>query len=226
MTEVKAKKAELERQAQQQAQQSSQGGNSSANGHAYVDLGLPSGTLWATCNMGASKPEGYGHYYAWGETSTKSTYDWATYKYANGAKDKLTKYCNQSSYGDNGFTDNQTTLQTGDDPATSWGSGWRTPSKAQWDELLKNTTNKWTTQNGVKGRLFTAKNGQTLFLPAVGRCWGSGLHYAGSFGYYWSRSLRTDTPDYAWYLYFNADDCYVSSYDRSYGFSVRPVRQN
>ena len=177
--------------------------------------------------MGASKPEGYGHYYAWGETSTKSTYDWATYKYANGAKDKLTKYCNQSSYGDNGFTDNQTTLQTGDDPATSWGSGWRTPSKAQWDELLKNTTNKWTTQNGVKGRLFTSKkNGQTLFLPAAGGRWGSELYSAGSYGDFWSRSLYTDYPSSAWTLYFYSDVCDMSGYNRDNGFSVRPVRQN
>lgn len=230
--EVRAKKSELEAQAQAQAQaqqQPQQSLTGSANGHEWVDLGLPSGTLWATCNIGASKPEGYGNYYAWGETSTKSTYNWGTYKYANGDYDKLTKYCNNSDYGNNGFTDKLTTLQSGDDPATAnWGSGWQTPSKAQWDELLSNTTNQWTTKNGVKGRQFTSKkNGQTLFLPAAGRRWDSELYYAGSDGYYWSRSLGTDIPYYAWYLDFNSGSCDVGSgYRRLSGFSVRPVRLN
>ena len=226
--EVRAKKAQLEAQVQQQPQQ--QGGNGSANGHDYVDLCLPSGTLWATCNIGASKPEGYGHYYAWGETKpqTINTYNWSSYKYANGNYDKLTKYCNSSSYGNNGFTDNLTALQTSDDPAASnWGSGWRTPSKAQWDELLSNTTNQWTTKNGVKGSLFTSKkNGQTLFLPAAGTRWGSELYGAGSHGVYWSRSLYTDFPYYAWYLSFYSDDCDMRYNNRGDGFSVRPVRQN
>ena len=199
----------------------------SSTDYEYVDLGLPSGTLWATCNMGASKPEGYGSYYAWGETSTKSTYSWENYKYANGSYDKLTKYCGQSSYGNNGFTDNLTDLQSGDDPAASWGSGWRTPTKAQWDELLSNTTNQWTKRNGVSGRLFTSKkNGQTLFLPAAGNRWDTELNDAGSYGYYWSRSLYTDYPNYAWYLDFNSDDCYMYyGYYRFNGFCVRPVRQ-
>lgn len=198
-----------------------------ANGHEYVDLGLPSGALWATCNVGASKPESYGNYYAWGETGTKGTYTWSTYKHANGIYDKLTKYCNKSNYGDNGFTDNLTTLQRGDDPAAAWGSGWHTPSKSQWDELLANTTHKWTTRNGVKGRLFTSKkNGQTLFLPAAGFRGGSETHHAGSYGYYWSRSLHTSNPCGAWYLYFDSDGCYMHyDYNRNGGHSVRPVRE-
>ncbi len=223
VAEVRKKKTELE-----QAQQAQQGGNCSANGHEYVDLGLPSGTLWATCNVGASKPEGYGNYYAWGETKTKTsnTYDWSTYKYANGAYDKLTKYCNESNYGNNGFTDDLTALQSGDDPATAnWGSGWRTPSKSQWDELLANTTNQWTTKNGVKGRLFTSKkNGQSVFLPAAGTRWDSELYDAGSYGLYWSRSLDTGYPNNAWRLNFNSDYCSMSYVSRSHGQSVRPVR--
>ena len=200
----------------------------SANGHEWVDLGLPSGTLWATCNVGADTPEGYGNYYAWGETSTKSTYNWSTYKYANGAQDKLTQYCNKSNYGNNGFTDNLTTLQSGDDPATAnWGSGWQTPSKSQWVELLQNTTNQWTTKSGVKGRLFTSKkNGQTLFLPAAGYRWGDELSYAGSYGNYWSSSLYTDSPYYAWSLGFGSDGCVMNGYDRYGGQSVRPVRSS
>ncbi|MBR1513187.1 MAG: protein kinase [Bacteroidales bacterium] len=212
-----------------------------AQGHDYVDLGLPSGTLWATCNIGASKPEGYGNYYAWGETDIKKNYNWDTYKYAKGNYDKLTKYCNQSQYGDKpskngiwsklfgeGFTDNLTELQIVDDPATSnWGGGWRTPSKAQWDELLANTTHQCTTKNGVVGRKFTSKrNGQTLFLPAAGGRWDSELYYAGSYGDYWSRSLDTGSPDLAWGLNFISDDCYMYYGNRYYGFSVRPVRKN
>ena len=219
--EVKAKKEELEAKA---AQASLTG---TANGHEWVDLGLPSGTKWATCNVGASKPEDYGSYFAWGETQTKGTYNWDNYKYANGDYDKLMKYCNNSGYGNNGFTDNLTILQGSDDPAaTIWGSGWRTPSKTQWDELLANTTNQWTTQNGKAGRLFTSKkNGKTLFLPAAGFRWYSKLHYAGSYGYYWSRSLSTDAPDGAQNPYFDSGGCSVGNGRRGVGQSIRPVRE-
>lgn len=206
----------------------------SANGHEWVDLSLSSGTKWATCNIGASRLEDFGNYYAWGETKpqTSNTYSWSSYKYANGDYYKLTKYCNDSDYGNNGFTDNLTTLQGSDDPATAnWGSGWHTPDKAQWDELLDNTTNQWTAQNGVEGRLFTSKkNGQTLFLPFAGSRWGSGLSYAGSVGYYWSRSLCIDSsvgPLLAWALNFGSDSCDMDGvFCRYGGLSVRPVRQN
>ena len=210
----------------QQAQQ--QGGNGSAGGHDYVDLGLPSGTLWATCNIGASKPEDYGSYFAWGETSTKNTYNWSTYKYANGDYNKLTKYCSKYDCGNNGFTDNLTTMQTGDDPATAkWGSGWRTPSKAQWDELLSNTTKQWTTKNGVKGCSFTSKkNSQTLFLPAAGYYDGEIRSGVSSRGRYWSTSLRIDIPIYSWYLDFNSGQCYIDFGYRDWGRPVRPVREN
>ena len=218
---------EQARQAQAQPQTQQQSGNGSVGGHEYVDLGLPSGTLWAACNVGANKPEDYGNYYAWGETSTKSTYNWDTYNYAKGANDKLTKYCNKSGSGNNGFTDNLTTLQGSDDAATSnWGIGWQTPTAEQWEELLQNADNEWTTKNGVKGRLFTSKkNGQSVFLPAAGRRWVSELYYAGSYGYYWSRSLYADTSDRARRLYFSSDDCYLGYSYRFIGFSVRPVRE-
>ena len=198
----------------------------STNGHEYVDLGLPSGTLWATCNIGATKPEEYGDYFAWGETSTKNTYYWTTYKYSKVDSDALTKYCNNSDFGNNGFTDNLTELQRGDDPATAnWGNGWCTPTKEQWKELLENTTNKWTTQNGVKGRLFTSKkNGKSLFLPAAGYRWDSNLYLVGSDGNYWSSSLYTDGPNDAWYFYFYSVDYYVGYYYRGSGRSVRAVR--
>ena len=205
------------------------GHNDSADDHDYVDLGLPSGTLWATCNIGATKPEEYGDYFAWGEAEPKDDYDWDTYQYANEDDDeyKLTKYCNRKDDGFNGFIDSLTELQRGDDPASSRGSGWCTPTKTQWDELLEYTTYKWTTRNGVQGCLFTSKkNGETLFLPAAGGRWYNELGDAGSDGYYWSRSLYTDDPYYAWRLSFYSDDCDMDCLDRYNGFSVRPVRQN
>ncbi len=203
------------------------GGNGTFNGHEYVDLGLPSGTLWATCNVGADTPEGYGDYFAWGETQPKTTYNWITYRYCNGSSDQLTKYCSNSSYGYNGFTDDLTVLQPNDDAATAnWGSGWCMPTEAQWRELYQNTTATWTTQNGVNGRLFTASNGSSLFLPAAG-CRGYGeLDYAGSNGYYWSSSLDTGRPNRAWYFYFPSGFSDGGRCGRSYGLSVRAVREN
>ena len=200
------------------------GGNT--NTHTYVDLGLPSGTLWATCNVGATTPAGYGDYFAWGETQPKEYYDGSTYKYCNGDYDQLTKYCNYSDFGYNGFTDNLTVLQPSDDAATAnWGSGWCMPTKAQWEELYQNTTNTWTTQIGVNGRLFTASNGGTLFLPAAGYRWDDELSGVGSYGYYWSSSLYTDDPSRAWDFDFNSVDNYVFSYGyRLIGTSVRAVR--
>ena len=199
-------------------------GNGNANGHAYVDLGLPSGTLWATCNVGATTPEGYGNYYAWGETTTKSTYNWSTYRYCNGSYTTLTKYCSSSSYGNNGFIDNLTTLQLSDDAArANWGGDWRMPTKAEWEELKNNTTVTWTTQNGVYGRKFTASNGNSLFLPAAGYRGDGSLYDAGSGGYYWSSSLYADNPSGAWYLYFSSGYCYVGSNNRYFGQSVRAV---
>ena len=197
------------------------------NGHEYIDLGLPSGTLWATCNIGATKPEDYGEHFAWGEIGTKHIYDESTYKYANGGSfSRLTKYCSKSKYGNHRFSDRLTELQYGDDPASSWGDGWHMPTKAQCDELLSYTTNQWAAQNGVEGRLFTSKqNGQMLFLPAAGSRWDSGLYNAGSFGNYWTRSLYIDNPDSAWYLRFFSGNCNMGCYIRGRGFSVRPVRQ-
>ena len=191
---------------------------------AYVDLGLPSGLLWATCNIGADNPEDYGDYFAWGETQPKTTYDWSTYQYCMGSNSTLTKYCNNSSYGYNGFTDNLTTLLPEDDAATAnWGDDWRMPTKAEFQELLDNTTVTWTTQNGVNGRLFTASNGNSLFLPAAG----SSLSSAGGGGYYWSSSLyTTGNPNDACYLYFISSHHHVYPGSRYYGASVRPVRSS
>jgi uncharacterized protein (TIGR02145 family) len=193
--------------------------------HAYVDLGLPSGLLWATCNVGADNPEDYGDYFAWGETTPKDVYNWSTYQYCNGSSSTLTKYCSKSSNGYNGFIDDLTTLLPEDDAATAnWGSDWRMPTKEEWQELYNNTTVTWTTQNGVKGRLFTASNGNSLFLPAAGFRNGSNLGHAGSLGDYWSSSLDTSYPYGAWNFYFSSGNYDMSGYARSYGQSVRAVR--
>lgn len=199
--------------------------NVSIQGHACVDLGLPSGLLWAACNVGADNPEDYGDYFAWGETQPKDTYDWTTYQYCNGTSGTLTKYCSKSNYGYNGFTDNLTTLLPEDDAATAnWGSDWRMPTQAEWQELYQNTTHTWTTQNGVNGRLFTAPNGNSLFLPAAGNRWGDELNNAGSDGYSWSSTLLTGSPSDAWYFYFYSDHYGVGYFGRDRGQSVRPVR--
>lgn len=205
----------------------SSGDKDSNNDHDYVDLGLPSGTLWATCNVGASKPEDYGDYFAWGETKSKTIYDLDGYKYCNGGNYlKLTKYCNKSSYGYNGFTDNFIVLQPGDDVVTAnWGADWCMPTEDQWRELENNTTNTLTTQNGVSGRLFTASNGNSLFLPAAGSRWDDEFDGVGDHGDYWSSTLNTRDPDRAWCLGFGWDYCcVVGNRGRYDGHSVRAVR--
>lgn len=200
------------------------GGVGVFNGHEYVDLGLPSGTLWATCNVGADKPEDYGDYYAWGETQTKEIYKWDTYKYGNGRINQLTKYCNNPEFGYNGFTDNLTILLPEDDVATAnWGSGWCMPTADQWRELRDKTEHIWTVQNGVYGRLFTANNGNSLFLPAAG-LWTSELGSMGSYGSCWSKSLYTDQPYGAYFFYYNSDDYSLTYTSRYVGRSIRPVR--
>ena len=188
-----------------------------------VDLGLPSGLYWASCNIGATTPEGYGDYYAWGETETKADYSWATYKYANGDYNKLTKYCSYN--GNDGFTDDKTTLDPEDDAAhVNWGGSWRMPTNAEWEELLDNCTWTWTTQNGVNGYQVTSKtNSNSIFLPAAGSRDGTDLGSVGRRGYFWSSSRGEYDPNYAWSLYFVSD--YVDRYydDRFSGLSVRPV---
>ena len=204
--------------------------NGGGDDHEYGDRGLPSGLLWATCNVGADNPEDYGDYFAWGETQPKDYYEWSTYQHCNGSYNTLTKYCNNSSYGYNGFTDNLTTLLPEDDAATAnWGSGWRMPTQAEWQELLNNTTVTWTTQNGVYGRLFTASNGNSLFLPAAGYRFRSSLYSAGGYGAYWSSSLYAGSPYSAWSLDFDSGNYSMYGSNRYRGFTVRPVcslRQN
>lgn len=193
----------------------------------WVDMDLPSGLMWASCNVGANAPEGYGNYYAWAETTTKEQYDWSTYNYCITEPDGdgnpyfvgLTKYNTLEEFGD---IDNLTTLEAMDDAATmTLGNGARTPTNVEWQELLDNTTSEWTTLNGVRGCKFTASNGNALFLPAAGfRCLSD--HSPDGVAY-WSSTLNVEHPDYA--LIFYADNSfYVGGSDRYNGHTVRAVR--
>ena len=196
-----------------------------------VDLGLPSGTKWANMNIGAEKPEDDGLYFAWGETmgygsdtSDSRSFDWASYKWCNGLESSMTKYCNDSSYG---TVDNKTVLDLDDDAAyVNWGSSWRMPTFTETKELLENTTNEWTTINGVNGRKFTSKtNGNSIFLPAAGLRIDSYLGNQDTDGIFWSSSLNETGPYLARTLSFDSE--YVSSTtssNRYFGFHVRPVQ--
>lgn len=185
-----------------------------------VDLGLPSGTLWADRNVGADSPEDYGDYFAWGETSPKETYDKSTYKWCKGSSDTMTKYCTKSSYG---TVDNKTVLDLEDDAAyVNMGMEWRMPTFDERKELSSQCTWTWTTQNGTKGYKVTGPNGKSIFLPAAGYRYDSYLFSAGSGGHYWSASLYASNPS-AWYLEFKSSGYYTYYEDRYYGLTVRAV---
>ena len=191
-----------------------------ANGHEYVDLGLS--VKWATCNVGATRPEEYGGYYAWGETEEKDNYDWSTYKWCNDSYDTMTKYCTNSDYG---TVDNKTVLDPEDDVAhVKWGGSWRMPTRAEQDELRENCIWTWTTQNGVNGYKVTSKtNGNSIFLPAAGFRFVTEDYSRVSSGYYWSSSLLDDYSYHAYLLLFGSGRIDWSYYSRYYGFTVRPV---
>lgn len=185
----------------------------------WVDLGLPSGTLWATCNVGANSPEEYGDYFAWGETFSKDYYDWTTYKWCIGGMDGITKY----SYGVNGFADFKSELEPEDDVAyVHWGPSWRMPTKAQQDELREHCTWTWTTQNGVNGYLVIGPNGNSIFLPVAGNSCEE-LPCNAESGGYWSRTLNIEVNQVAYFLYFDSENVRLSCHNRSIGFPVRAV---
>ena len=193
------------------------------NGHAYVDLGLPSGTKWATMNVGATKPEEYGLYFAWGETqgyadvSTKA-FSWNDYKWTEDDGSTMSKY---------NATDGKTVLDLEDDAvAANWGGSWKMPTVAQFQELLNtaNCTNVWTTVDGVNGRLFTSvTNGNTLFIPAAGNAINGNMDNVGNGGYIWSSSLYSSSVKRGWFLFFSSGSVLMSDYSRCNGFPVRGV---
>ena len=178
-----------------------------------IDLALPSGTLWACCNVDAKNPEDYGGYYAWGETNTKSEYSWSTYKYCDG---------DYNSCHDLGLSICGTQY---DVAHVKWGGSWQLPTLDQMDELLDQCDKgEWTTLNGVEGRKFTGPNGGSIFLPAAG-CRGGGVIFSsGPDGYYWTGTLHSGFIRIAFCLYFNSDDEDWYSF-RCNGRTVRPVAQ-
>ena len=200
------------------------GSRGSTDGHAWVDLGLPSGTRWATANVGALTEQEYGSYYAWGENAPKDNYNWANYQHCDGSATGLTKYCTAASQG---TRDDKTTLESVDDAATAvWGSNWCMPTAEQFEELINPnyTTSTWTQQNGLYGRLITSRqNGNSIFLPAAGYMKDGSLSSSGTGGYYATSSLYEDDCDYNHSLNFGSSSVTMSQTYRCYGQSIRPV---
>ena len=218
-----------------------------------VDLGLPSGILWYKYNLGVNPnqlliPEDwYGNYYAWGELEPNKTnkngiiyFSWYNYKFGNDYNN-LTKYCNRSSYGLNGFTDNLTQLLPEDDTAYQnkkiYNFKFHIPTKEQFIELIKYTKKYWVNNydpnklkhnseddggvQGLNGRIFEGRNGNQLFIPASGYCIGSNIY--GACSNLWSSSLYLSNPYDACYLSFDSNDIYINNNSRCYGYGVHPV---
>lgn len=210
------------------ANNGSESQNGSENGYQYIDLGLS--VKWATFNVGATKPEEYGNYYAWGETEPKDNYSWSAYKWCDGSSRTLTKYNINSRYG---IVDNKTALDPEDDVAhVKWGGRWRMPTNEEQEELIDNCTWTWyrsgnTEFNGVAGYKVTSKiDGYTdrfIFLPAAGWREETFLRGGSYGGVYWSGSLYTDLPNEVRSIGFDSDILGPGYYYRFYGQSVRPV---
>ena len=183
------------------------------NGYEYVDLGLPSGLKWATCNVGASSPEQTGLYFAWGETTGYT---------AEQVKSGVRKF-DSASYTASGIS---TDLKPEQDAAhVNLGGNWRMPTKVEFQELFDNCNVTWTNnynRTGIKGRIFTSKvNGKSVFFPAAGDCSNSSVRGVGSSGNFWSASWNSSSS--AWRLLFSSGTQLLSSRDRYYGYSVRGV---
>ena len=186
-----------------------------------IDLGLS--VKWASCNVGATRPEEYGGYYAWGEVEEKECYEWSTYKWCNGTPDSMTKYCTDESYC---AVDYKTTLDPEDDVArVKWGGDWRMPTADEQYELIEKCSFEWGTLNGVNGYKVTGPNGNSIFLPAAGSYNGYILYGAGDSGDYWSNTLLDNSGDSAYSLDYGDKDGYNDNV-RYFGRSVRPVMPN
>lgn len=191
-------------------------GGGKEKGHEYVDLGLPSGTLWATCNIGADVPAAPGNYYAWGETKPKSEYTYENYMWSTGEWQNFTKYCNAKGYG---TVDNRLTLEKADDAAAAnWGGKWRMATYKEWKELVEYCHLYTEELNGVKGIKVLAPNGNSIFLPKAG-CYNSyGRDSDGAF--YWTSSID---PESNCQVYFYCGSIDKSRDSRYYGGSIRAV---
>lgn len=193
-----------------------------------IDLGLS--VKWASCNLGAEKPEDYGDYYAWGETEVKDDYSKATYKWTNGSPYLLLKYCPEDKasgwWGGEGTPDGKVQLDMDDDVARKkLGNNWRMPTEEEFVELINNCTWEWTMENGVSGKKITSNiNGNSIFLPAAGRYIGRSVFAPESHGSYWLRSINTDSPDNALTMSIAPGNVGAGSSDSRFsGQSIRPV---
>lgn len=186
--------------------------------YEFVDLGLPSGTLWATCNVGAISQEDYGDYFAWGETSPKSEYFYDNNKwYSEEGETQMSKY---------NEVDSLTLLLPEDDAATvNWGEEWRMPTEDEIRELEQKCTYTWIEINGVGGGQFTGPNGNSIFIPASGDYYGSKLNSESKFGYFWSSSLMGKGERSAYYMSVFTDGQGANGDARGTGKPVRPVRK-
>ena len=194
------------------------------SGHEYVDLGLPSGIKWATCNVGASTPEEYGDYYAWGEVETKNDYSEKTYVHCR-KRGVLGSLLNGAYKYDFLGTDICTTKY--DVARAKWGNSWRLPKKKEFRELIYYCEWKWITRNGINGyEVKSKKNGNSIFLPAAGQLYGTLPYAQGSYGYYWSATPYESDTSSAYGLYFGEDGRRAYWYIRGLGLSVRPVFKN
>ena len=187
----------------QDAEEDTTDDSDTLNGYEAVDLGLS--VKWATMNVGAESPEDYGNYYAWGEASTKSSYN---------SSNSVTNGISMSDFSGNAKYDAAT---------ANWGGSWRMPTYDEIVELLDDCTLTWTTQNSVKGYLVTGTNGNSIFLPATGYCLGSSLYYVGSYGYYWSSTPYGSYTNYAYGFIFYNSYLYVRGHGRCDGLTIRPV---
>jgi hypothetical protein len=176
-----------------------------------IDLGLPGGTKWACCNVGANAPEKNGIYFAWGETQSKSVYDWDNYELCTGAY-------NCVSLGDISGTKY-------DVAKAHWGSPWHMPTKEQAKTLIDNCTCVTTQLNNIEGFKLTGPNGNSIFFPATGCYSGSTLRNEGSYGYYWTSTEDSKNRNQAYYLHFGEGFALWNCFDaRIYGYCIRPVR--
>lgn len=186
-------------------------------GHYYVDLGLPSGLKWATCNVGATSPEDYGDYFAWGETSPKVVYDWDTYLHWNDLDGD--GYCD---YGEPTINSDISGNVQYDAATANWGGNWRMPTKDEMQELVDHCEWEWTQVNGVNGSKVIGPNGSCIFLPAAGIRYGTTLTNDGNYGSCWS---STPYDSYASHLSFYDGDEGVYGSNRYYGQTVRPISE-
>lgn len=188
--------------------------------HQFVDLGLPSGTLWATTNVGAQSREDFGYYVAWGEYMEKPEYTWANYKWGEGSH-TLTRYCREST---NGTVDGMGTLLDADDVAhRMWHYQWQVPSVNQIMELVDNCTWVWSSVNGVKGYYVFGRNNRSIFLPATGYVDGTDLCNVGTDAVYWTRELFHNNDAVAYGLLIEKGYRSWAIRERYLAMPVRPV---